>query len=228
MIAACVFGDRLQSILAGEPGAITRKVPKKRNVYAGGSYDDKMYFIAAGQVKLIILSAAGKECLLSIYTAGDFFGESCLSSGHRVETATAMTDTVLKQMTAARFMARLAEAHLLGDFARHLATRLAEQRQITTNLATVDCEYRLGEVLLRLSRKLGASEARGLPHRISQQELSQMVGTTRPRISEFMRRFRDLGLIDITPDSHILVRERSLKKYLQARDMQPSLRAVAS
>lgn len=41
-----------------------------------------------------------------------------------------------------------------------------------------------------------------------------MVGTTRPRVSEFMQKFRDLGLIDITPDSRILVRERRLREYL--------------
>jgi CRP/FNR family cyclic AMP-dependent transcriptional regulator len=218
----------LRSLLAGESDAVTRRVAKRSNVYVGGSRDDKVYFIAAGQVKVVMLSPGGKECLLAIYTTGDFFGESCLSGGPRIETAIAMSDTVLKQMQGAGFLALMAEAGLVGDFVRYLAVRLAEQQQIITNLATVDCEYRLGEVLLRLARKLGSGGARGLPQKISHQELSQMVGTTRPRISEFMQRFRDLGLIDMTPDAHILIREQHLKEYLDTRGLKSGLHAVAS
>jgi len=227
MITSAAFGESLRAVLAGDSDATTRRVAKRRHVYCGGSRDDKIYFIAAGQVKLIMLSPAGKECLLAIYTAGDFFGESCLSSGLRGETATAMTDTLVKQVTAGRFMALMAESRLLSELVRHMAGRLAEQRQIITNLATVDCEYRLGEVLLRLGRKLGAGDIRGLLKKISHEELSQMVGTTRPRISEFMRRFRSLGLIEVTADSHIIIREQALEHYLSTRDIEP-LRAAAS
>ena len=65
----------------------------------------------------------------------------------------------------------------------------------------MDSEHRLAATLLELGRKLGQ---RGLlswrlEHKISHQELAEMVGTTRPRISEFMRRFRQLGLIESTP-----------------------------
>ena len=55
-----------------------------------------------------------------------------------------------------------------------------------------------------------------------------MVGTMRPRISEFMQRFRDRGLIDMTPDSRILVRERRLQEYLETRELEPRLSAAAA
>lgn len=228
MLTSGAFGECVRSLLAGEPDATTRRVAKRCNVYAGGSRDDKIYFIAAGQVKVIMLSRDGKECLLAIYTAGDFFGESCLCGGQRSETAIAMGDTVVRQMQGARFLALMRETGLVEDFVRNLAVRLAEQQQIITHLATGDCEYRLGEALLRLSRKLGARDACGLAQKISHQELAQMVGTTRPRISEFMQRFRDLGLIGVTPNCHILIRERHLQEYLETRGRAPRLNAVAS
>ena len=69
------------------------------NVYNSGDQDEMVYFIETGQIKLLMLSSEGKECLLAIYSDGDIFGELCLSGlGARLETATAMKTTVLKQI----------------------------------------------------------------------------------------------------------------------------------
>jgi CRP-like cAMP-binding protein len=95
--------------------------------------------------------------------------------------------------------------------------RIADQQQIIANLVTVDSEKRLGETLLRLARKLGKKDVRSIliEHRISQQELSQIVGTTRPRISEFMQRFQRLGLIERTTEHYLIVKESKLTQYLE-------------
>jgi CRP-like cAMP-binding protein len=218
----------LGAALAAESGVVSRRIARRGVVYAGGSRDDKVYFVVAGHVKTIMESSAGKECLLAIYTAGDLFGESCLSGVARSETAVAMTNTVIRQVPVARFLALMLESALMGDFVRYLAGRLSEQQQTITNLATAGCEYRLGLALLRLSEKLAATDSFGLTQKISHQELSQMVGTTRPRVSEFMQRFRDRGLIDITPDARILVREQLLRRYIEECAMEPRAKAAAS
>ena len=67
-----------------------------------------VYFIESGQIKLLMLSADGKECLLAIHSGGDIFGELSLSGlGARLETATAMKATTLKQIPCAHFFACL-------------------------------------------------------------------------------------------------------------------------
>ncbi len=228
MVVPCGFEECLRSVLAAESSALTRRIARRCNIYAGGSRDENIYFIVAGQVKVIMQSPAGKECLLAIYTTGDFFGENCLSRLPRTETATAMSDSVIKQVSGPRFLTLMLETGMVGALVRSLAERLAEQQQVITNLATLDCEYRLAATLLRLCRKVEAGESPGMTKRISHQELSQMVGTTRPRVSEFMQRFRDRGLIELTPDSRILVRERCLRKYLETRELEPRVTAAAS
>ena len=50
--------------------------------------------------------------------------------------------------------------------------------------------------------------------RISHEELASMVGTTRPRISVFMQRFRNLGLIEMTTEHHLIIKEHRLITYL--------------
>jgi CRP/FNR family cyclic AMP-dependent transcriptional regulator len=50
--------------------------------------------------------------------------------------------------------------------------------------------------------------------KISHEELSEMVGTTRPRISFFMQRFRNLGLIETNRNRFLIIKENKLTDYL--------------
>jgi CRP-like cAMP-binding protein len=50
--------------------------------------------------------------------------------------------------------------------------------------------------------------------KISHEELSEMVGTTRPRISMFMQRFRNLGLIEMSAEHFLIIKEAKLTNYL--------------
>jgi hypothetical protein len=67
-----------------------------------------------------------------------------------------------------------------------------------------------------LARKLGKQDPRSIriEHKISHEELSEMVGTTRPRISKFMQRFRILGLIETSAERFLIIKEKKLTDYL--------------
>lgn len=192
-------------------------IGKHDHVYTCGDQDSTIYFIESGQVKLLMLSPEGRECLLAIHTAGDIFGELCLSGlGTRLETATAMEDTVLQQIPSSRFFARMDRDALFEGFVQYLTVRIADQQQVIANLVTVDSEQRLGKTLLQLARKLGKKDPRSIriELKISHEELSEMVGTTRPRISVFMQRFRNLGLIETNADHFLIIKENKLTAYL--------------
>ena len=193
------------------------KVARHANVYTCGDQDEMVYFVESGQIKLLMLSSEGKECLLAIHSGGDIFGELCLSGSRlRLETATTMKETWLKAIPASQFLARLSRESLIEGFVRYLAVRIAEQQQVIANLVTVDSEQRLGQTLLQLARTMGKKD----PHsirielKISHEELSEMVGTTRPRISMFMQRFHNLGLIETNRDHFLIIKENKLTAYL--------------
>jgi CRP/FNR family cyclic AMP-dependent transcriptional regulator len=193
------------------------KIARHANVYNCGDQDEMVYFIETGQVKLLMLSSEGRECILAIHSAGDIFGELCLSGlGARLETATAMKQTSLKQIPCSQFFARLSRDSLFEGFVRYLAVRIADQQQVIANLVTVDSEQRLGKTLLQLARTLGKKDPRSIriELKISHEELSEMVGTTRPRISLFMQRFHNLGLIETNKDHFLIIKENKLTDYL--------------
>jgi CRP-like cAMP-binding protein len=193
------------------------KIPKHTNVYTCGEQDEIVYFVESGQVKLLMLSSEGKECILAVHASGEVFGELCLSGiAGRLETATAMEDTLLKKVPCARFLERLARDSLLEGFIKYLAVRVADQQEVIANLVTVDSEQRLGRTLLHLATQLGKKGANStrIELRISHEELSKMIGTTRPRVSAFMQRFRNLGLIEHSKEHYLIVREDKLTAYL--------------
>jgi len=193
------------------------KIARHGNVYSCGDQDEMVYFIESGQIKLLMLSSEGKECLLAIHSGGDIFGELCLSGlGARSETATAMKATTVKQIPCAQFFARLSRDSLFEGFVRYLAVRIADQQQVIANLVTVDSEQRLGQTLLQLARTMGKKDPRSIriELKISHEELSEMVGTTRPRISLFMQRFHNLGLIETNKDHFFIIKENKLTQYL--------------
>lgn len=196
----------------------TLSIAKNNSVYRSGESAQSVYFIESGQIKLLMRSTEEKDCLLAILASGDIFGELCLSgSGARMETAIAMEETALKQISRPKFFARLEhDALFVVGFVQYLAVRLADQQQLIANLATVSSEQRLGMTLLRLAHALGKKDpyTTRIELRITHEELSEMVGTTRPRISVFMQHFRNLGLIETNPEHFLIINEEKLTSFL--------------
>ena len=93
---------------------------------------------------------------------------------------------------------------------------MADQQEVIANLVTVDSEQRLGKTLLHLAKQLGKKGTRStrIELKISHEELSEMIGTTRPRISVFVQRFRNLGLIEYSEEHYLIVKEDKLTAYL--------------
>ncbi len=193
------------------------KIARHENVYTCGAQGETIYFIERGQIKLVMVSPEGRECIFAVHGDGEIFGELSLSGlGERIETATAMEDTDLKAIPASKFFALLGSNSLLEGFVRYLAVRIAEQQQVIAHLVTVDSEQRLGKTLLQLAHTLGTQgpESLRIEYKITHEELSEMVGTTRPRVSVFMERFRNLGLIESGTEHFLIINEKKLIAYL--------------
>lgn len=212
------FKQQLRDSLVRETlNAQAITITKHSHVYTCGDQDEMVYFIVNGQIKLLMLSPEGRECLLAIHTDGDIFGELCLSGVEpRLETAIAMDETLVKRIPSSKFFARLGRDGLFEGFVRYLAVRIADQQQVIANLVTADSEQRLGKTLLSLARTLGKKDPRSIriEQKITHEELSEMVGTTRPRVSVFMQRFHNLGIIETNEDHFLIIKEKKLTAYL--------------
>ncbi len=193
------------------------KITKNEHVYTCGEQDPTVYFIESGQVKLSLLSPDCRECIVAIHTDGDIFGEACLyGQTVRNETAVAMQTATVRKIAAQRFLMLLKRESMLEELVQYLAARVVEQQGVITSLLTVNSEQRLAISLLQLGRRLGIKKTSSIciEQKLSQEELAQMVGTTRTRVGIFLKRFRELGLIGLNERRRITIAEDKLSNFI--------------
>ncbi|GAA2730073.1 Crp/Fnr family transcriptional regulator [Streptomyces nogalater] len=209
--------ETLRERMAGEGRAapVVRLV-RGENAYSSGQSDDSLYLVEEGQVKTVSDSPDGKRCLLSIRVEGEFFGELGILRGTRPETATAMKRSVLRKLSAAHVAAVLQDLGNTEEFALHLMAQMSRQQRLIANMVTMNCEQRLAVTLLDLARKVGRRQGAELrlERRITHEELSEMVGTTRSRVGFFLKRFSDNGLLVHSGSAQLAVNEPRLARYV--------------
>ena len=177
-----------------------------RNVFRQGQPADSLFYIRRGKVKLTVISQQGKEAIVAILGPGEFFGEGCLAGQPlRMATAVAMTDCTLDKIEKSLMARMLHEKHDVSE----LFVKLLLSRNIRYEADLVDqlfnsSEKRLARVLLLLAHFGKESRTEAILPGISQENLAQMVGTTRSRVSHFMNKFRKLGFIEYS-DSRLTV-----------------------
>jgi CRP-like cAMP-binding protein len=210
------FCRRLRDFLP--PASIRTRLDANEALYTCGAKSNNIYLIESGCVKMLMLCQDAKECMLDISTEGDIVGESCLLRAERTETVIAMTPCVLRVISRAEFLEIIFKQRLIEESLQYLAAKLSEQRQIISQFVTADSERRLAATLLRLGRKLGRrheGKFLAIDEKITQEELAEIVGTTRSRIGYFLKRFRTARLIDPTSQSVLMIDEARLDEYLQ-------------
>lgn len=171
---------------------------RKRDIYRQGDPADSVFFLRRGKVKLAVMSKQGKEAIVAVLDAGDFFGEGCLAGQPlRMATATAMTDCILARIEKPAMARILHEQHDISElFITHLLSRNIRYEEDLVDQLFNSSEKRLARILLLLSHFGKESRAETVLPRINQESLAQMVGTTRSRVSHFMNKFKKLGFID--------------------------------
>jgi CRP-like cAMP-binding protein len=179
-------------------------VEYRRNevVFTQGDASESVMYIQKGGVKLSVLSKTGKEAVVAMLGPSDFFGEGCLAGQTvRIGTATAITPTTVLDITKNQMVKVLHEQHALSDrFISHMLSRNVRIEQDLIDQLFNSSEKRLARALLLLARYGKQDKPRQVVAKISQETLSEMVGTTRSRVNFFMNKFKKLGFIEYNGD----------------------------
>ena len=178
-------------------GKTILNIKKNQHVFEQGDVADTVFFIQTGRVKLTVVSQQGKEAVVGILEAGQFFGEGCLN-GHtlRIATTTAMEECVITSITKEAMLATLRSEPKFSElFMAYLLTRNSRVEEDLIDQLFNSSEKRLARLLLLLANFGKEGSPQPIIPNISQETLAEMIGTTRSRVSFFMNKFRKLGLI---------------------------------
>jgi len=178
---------------------------KKQVVFAQGDPADAVFYIERGQIKLTVISEQGKAAVVAMLGPGDFFGEGCLAGQPvRMATASAMTEVSLVRIGRQAMIGLLHERSVFTErFMAHLLARNVRVEEDLVDQLFNSSEKRLARVLLLLAHFGKEGKTEPIIPKVSQEVLAEIVGTTRPRINEFMNKFRKLGFIEYNGGLHI-------------------------
>ena len=176
-------------------GRTIAKYEKGAVVFTQAQPADAVFYIQQGKVKIAVTSDQGKEAVVALLGTGDFFGEGCLiGQPLRLASATAMTECMIMRVDKPTMIRVLRDEPLFSEkFMSHLLTRNSRVEEDLVDQLFNSSEKRLARVLLLLANFGKEGKQEPIATRISQETLAEMVGTTRPRVSFFMNKFRDLG-----------------------------------
>ena len=167
--------------------------------FSQGDPADSVFCLLNGRVKLLVVSERGKQATITLVSPEDFFGEESLATVPQPRLATAMAvDTCTALKVPKSEMTRI--LHQEPAFADQFLSCVVS-RGLRTQADLVDqilnsSEKRLARMLLLMAGTRKPDEAKVFLPPITQETLAEMVGTTRSRVSFFMNRFRNLGLIE--------------------------------
>jgi len=174
------------------------KYSKDHVVYTQGDSCDAIFYLQSGKAKLTVVSTSGKEAVVAIVNAYEFFGEASLSGQPmRAATVRTLTDSVIVRLEKVAFLRVFRQEPSFAEFfMRHLLSRTIRVESDLVDQLFNSSEKRLARLLLLLANFGKESKPEPILAKISQETLAEMIGTTRSRVSFFMNKFRKLGLIE--------------------------------
>jgi CRP/FNR family transcriptional regulator, cyclic AMP receptor protein len=196
-VRALQFDARLFLTSVGAGRSIAKYRPQA-SIFLQGDPADAVFYIEKGNVQLTVVAEHGKEGVIAMPGAGDFFGEGCLAGQPlHIASATAMSNSTIVRIEKETMVRVLhQEPALSGMFMAFLLSRNVQFEADLVDQLFNSSEKRLARILLLLANFGKEGKLEPVIPKISQETLAARVGTTRSRINSFMNKFRKLGLIE--------------------------------
>ncbi len=179
---------------------VARSYHKNQIIFLEEETGNYMYLVLSGKVKVSKSGTGGKETILAIHRAGDFFGEMSLLDGKTAPaTVSAMEDSKIISVSGADFHKYLLHNEkVMLQIINVLCARLRQVWQTQSlSSSTADARIRMG--IYQLAKRHGIRDAHGtiIDLKITHQELAEMVGTSRETVTRTLARLKEQGIIEI-------------------------------
>ena len=210
-----------------------RKFPRNSPIYLPADDDDVVYLLASGRAKICHLTNEGKQSILAFIEPGEIFGElSVVQESPRDEYAEAaeactlvqIPGDVIRGLMEQNVGVSLGITKLIGLRRQRIERRLK-------NLLFLSNRQRLTHLLLELMEQYGATAQDGvqLTIKLSHQELSSIIGSTRESVTVVLGELQLDGLIKVGRRRITIRDPAALAKSVQREAPElPSTRSVSA
>jgi len=206
-----LFRDFDETELMQVAGLITtRRYAKHQTIFREGDPGQTFYLILSGSVAVVRIAPDGRETILSILKERDFFGEmSVFDTSVRAASVRTMTDVEVGVIERDDFLGLIDKTPRIGRLlVIALSERLRAANKLIAATTSQDIRARLASLLLNLMQNFGEPVSSGtrISLRLTNQEMANMIGTTRETVNRTLNRFWDERIIDMRT-AHVIIVE---------------------
>ncbi len=190
--------DPAAFLASAGPGRKIIELKEKETFFTQGDPTDSIFYLQKGRARLTVVSKSGKEATITLLSAGDFVGEGALAAvpGLRLSTATAINNCSALKIARDEMVRVMHEEPSFADiFMKFMLARSMRTQADLVDQLFNSSEKCLARILLLMAEFGKPGEPETFIPPVTQETLAEMIGTTRSRVSFFMNRFRNLGLI---------------------------------
>lgn len=173
---------------------------------------DRIHILKQGRVRVYRVTPDGKQLTLDIHEKGTILGDMAFLGQARMPEAYAETlgEAVICTITPDELRRLIERYPIIGvNIIGYLSRRLREAERDLESMAYQRVGQRLARKLVDLAGRFGVPVRGGrtvIHERLTQQELAEMIGTTRETLAHTLSDFRRQGLLD-TVDHEVVIRD---------------------
>jgi CRP-like cAMP-binding protein len=195
--------------------ASTRSLSADQILFSKGDPGDALYGVLDGEIRISAGSPGGKEVILNAIHAGEFFGEIALLDGQpRTADATAVVDCELVRIPRADFIRYMeSEPRLSTHLLELLCHRVRATSEMVEDSAFLALPARLAKRLLGLAGE--TAETGPVELRVSQQQLGQLMDSSREAINRNLQAWRREGWVELSRNRVTIVDADALRDIVE-------------
>ena len=193
------------------------EVREGQAVFEQGDQGDALYLVLSGRIKLRRRTRDGRNSLGRILGAGEYFGElSLLDAGPRTADALAASDSQLAKISRQVFVAWAERSPQFAMQALNcISRRLKRTFDEREDLLYTDTRTRLSKKILALTDRFGSLDAKGrmvVNHGLTQEDLAQLIGSSRETVSKVLAEFSRRGWIHVEGRAIVILNQPRLAR----------------
>jgi CRP-like cAMP-binding protein len=177
-----------------------RRYAKGEILFHEGDVAESLHLVRAGHLAVRVSTPDGERATLNVLRAGDHVGELALlpGGGHRRSATVAALEPAETAVLPASVFADLCQSHpaVQGLLVDLLATRVRELSERLLEMMYVGLDRRVYRCLLDLADVYGTGRGEVVVP-LTQEQIADLVGGTRPSVNQVLQRLLDQGVIDL-------------------------------
>ena len=195
---------------------IIKKFKKHETILHEEDTNEFMYIILFGKVKAVRMTEEGKEIILAVHQAGDFFGEMSLIDGKTTPASVIATEDSLVAIISKKdfYSILLVQSKLTISLLKIFCNRLRKSWDTIQLLNFNNASQRTKMILIMLSDEYGKKSSDGitLNIKLTHQDIAEMTGMTRETVTRILDKWQKTGEVTVLKNKFIRLNPRFLQK----------------